>query len=369
MYEELYEMKRLVFVVLVLLGVLGVSMPTFAQDAAGWTCPEGFAGQTLSVYNWSTYVAEDTVSNFETLCGVTVTYDVYASNEELFARLREGNPGYDIVVPTDYMVQVMAEEGMLQKLDKSKIPNFANLSPDLLGTPFDPNNDYSVPYQWGTIGIGYNTEVITTEVTGWEDLLNYEGNVAWLEDLRQMINIGLIMLGEKPNTDDPAKVAAARDYLTQHGSNVVAIAQDDGQAMLQRGDADMVIEYSGDIFQIMAEEGGEKFAYVIPQEGASLWTDNLAIAADAPNPELANVFIDYINDPQVSADIANYTAYGTPNQASIDQGLITPELLNNPAIYPPPEVRANLYFNAVLTPDAEQAYNDAWDEIKIMLGQ
>src|SRR5690606_2669918 len=138
-----------------------VAVPAFAQDAPEeaaldvpdtdimpWACPEGYEGQTLNVYNWSTYVAEDTISNFEALCGVTVVYDVYESNEALLSRLRQGNPGYDIIVPTDYMLEIMIEESIVQPIDLSRIPNFANVSEALVGTPFDPENQYSVPYQW-----------------------------------------------------------------------------------------------------------------------------------------------------------------------------------------------------------------------------
>jgi len=364
----------------VLCCVLLVAVPAFAQDATPeaadeaaalepWTCPEGYEGQTLSVYNWSTYIAEDTIANFQELCGVTVVYDVFESNEALLSRLRQGNPGYDIIVPTDYMLQIMVEEGIVQPLDRSLIPNFANVAENLVGTPFDPENEYSAPYQWGTVGIGYNQTVVGHEINGWADMFAYEGNVAWLEDLRVMLNVALLTLGEEPNADSVEQVEAARDQLIANGANVVAIAADDGQVLLERGDAAIVVEYSGDIFQVIDSCECEDFVYIIPEEGANLWTDNLAIPTDAPSYALANVFIDYILDPQVSADIANYTAYGSPNQASIDLGLIDEELLANPGIYPTDEVRSRLYFSEILPMDVEQAYTDAWDEVKILLGR
>jgi len=381
MYGGTVMLKRL-FLLLCLLSTLAISTAASAQDATEeateeaaavdmepWACPEGYEGQTLSVYNWSTYVAEDTIANFEELCGVTVVYDVFESNEALFSRLRQGNPGYDIIVPTDYMVQIMIEEGILEPLDMTKIPNFANVEPALTDTPFDPGNLYSVPYQWGTVGIGYNRTVVGRDITSWQEMFEYEGNVAWLEDTRVMINIGLVTLGYEPNTQDPAQVGEARDNLIANGENVVAIAADDGQALLERGDADIVVEYSGDIFQLIDSCECEDFVYVIPSEGANLWTDNLAIPAGAPNPDLANVFIDYILDPQVGADISNYTAYGSPNKAAIDAGLIDEELLADPGIYPSEEIAARLWVSEILTPEAEQAYLDAWDEIKIRLGQ
>ena len=360
--------------------VLRVAAPAFAQDATPeatdaavslepWVCPEGYAGQTLNIYNWSTYIAEDTIANFEALCGVTVVYDVFESNEALLSRLRQGNPGYDIIVPTDYMLQIMIEEAIVQPIDRSMIPNFANLAENLIGTPFDPANEYSAPYQWGTIGIGYNKTTVGGEINSWADVFAYGGRVAWLEDPRVMLNIGLLTLGEQPNADTVEQVEMSRDQLIANGSNVVAIAADDGQVLLERGDAEVVIEYSGDIFQIIDACECDDLVYIIPEEGGPIWTDNLAIPTGAPNAPLANVFIDYILDPQVSASIANYTAYGSPNQTAIDLGLIDPDLLANPGIYPSDEVRSRLYFAEILPMDVELAYTDAWDEVKILLGR
>jgi spermidine/putrescine transport system substrate-binding protein len=355
----------LVLVVALILGAVGV---VSAQESEGWTCPEGFAGQTLSVYNWSTYVAEDTISNFEALCGVRVIYDVFENNEALLARLRTGNPGYDIIVPTDYMVSIMISEDRLLPLDKSMIPNFANLVPELIDQAFDPGNVYSVPYQWGTQGFGYNIERTGESITSWEQFFAYEGPVAWLDDMRATIGTALLLLGYDPNSENPDEIREAAQYLIARGSNVVAIAPDDGQAYLERGEVDVVIEYSGDIFQLMADCECETFGYAIPEEGGVVWMDNLAIPVGAPNVALAHVFIDYILDPQVGADISNYTAFATPNQAALDLGLIDEELLNNPGIYPSDETLGRLFFVEEV-PDAEIDYLDAWDEIKIRLGR
>ena len=370
-------MRKLIF----LIAVLAFAVPVFAQDATSepteeatmaasepWTCPEGFEGQTLSVYNWSTYVADDTISNFEAACGVTVVYDVYGGNEELISRLSGGNPGYDVAVPTDHAVADMIARGMVQPIDLANIPNFANVSEDLKDPAYDPGNVYSVPYQWGTIGVGYNTEKITEPITSWDQVFSYDGPVAWLDDPRAMMGVALQILGYDANSADPAQITEARDFLINNGGNVVSIAADDGQAQLERGDVDIAIEYMGDIFQLVASCECETFAFSLPEEGSNLWVDNLVILADAPNKPLAEAFIDYILDPQVGADISNYTAYASPNQAAIDMGLIDPEYLDSPIIYPPEEQRANL-FTILPLPDAQQLYNDAWDEIKISLGQ
>lgn len=358
----------ILFIALALLVVgLAPQLTTAQDEMEGWTCPEGLAGKTLNIYNWSTYIAEDTVPNFEELCDVSVVYDVFESNEAMLARIREGNPGYDIVVPTDYTIAIMIGEDLLEPLNHDLIPNFANVGEAFLDSPFDPGNAYSMPYQWGTVGIGYNVNTVDGEVTSWQDLFEHDGPVAWLEDPRAMISFGLLLLDYDPNTENEDEIGEARDFLIDHSSNVEVIAADDGQALLLRGDVDMTVEYSGDIFQIMDECECDDFAYVIPDEGSVVWVDNLAIPVDAPEPELAHAFIDYVLDAHVGADISNYTAYASPNQAAIDMALIDEAYLNDPAIYPSDEVLDRLYFIAD-NPDTELAYLDAWDEVVIFSG-
>ncbi len=347
---------------------------TLAQNS-GWTCPAGFAGQTLNLYNWTTYVAEDTIPNFEDLCGVTIVQTFYGSNEEMIAKLRAGNPGFDLVVPTGSSVVTMLREELLQPIDLTLIPNFANVSEDLKDPIYDPDNQYTVPYQWGTIGLGYNVEAVG-ELTSWSQVWNYGGNVAWLEDMDAMLGIALIILGYDVNSGNPDEIAYARDFLADNGGNVRTIAQDDGQERLATGEVDIVVEYSGDIFQIKADCAANpekncagKFDYVIPEEGGFRWVDNMAIPVDAPNVALAHVFMDYILDPQVGADLSNYTAYGSPNQAAIDQALILPEYLNDPIIYPDASVSERL-FTVVNGGDTwARTRTDAWDELKVLLSQ
>lgn len=339
-----------------------------AQDETTWVCPEEFAGQTLSVYNWTTYIAEDTIPTFEALCGVRVIYDTYPTDDDMLARLRQGNPGYDVVVPADQTVYLMRAEGLLQPLEHERIPNLANVDPAFLDLGYDPANRYTVPYQWGTLAIGYNVERVGFEITSWNDMFDYDGPVSWIEDLRAMLGVALIMLGYDPNTSDPAEIDAAKDFMIERGRNVVYINQDDGQELLLRGEVDIVVEYSGDIFQIIDECECDTFDYVIPEEGALFWIDTLAIPTGAPNPALAHAFIDFILDPVIGADISNYTAYGSPNAAAIAAGLIDADYLADPRVYPDAAKRARL-FSTIQDPTREQLFNDAWDEIKIFVGR
>lgn len=338
-----------------------------AQGTA-WACPEGFSGQTLNVYNWTTYIAEDTIANFEKLCGVKVVYDTFPTDGDMLSRLRQGNPGYDVTFPSTSTLPLMIDEGLLEPLNKEQIPNIANLDADLLDTPSDPGNVYSFPYQWGTIGIGYNKTKVGREIGSWQDLFTYNGPVSWIEDPRAMIGIAHLMLGQDPNSGNEAEVNKARDYLIEKGKNVTYLNQDDGQEYLVRGEIDMTSEYMGDIFQIIADCACEDYAYAIPKEGAPYWFDSMVIPKGAPNVALAHVFIDYILDPKVGADISNYTAYATPLDMDVVGDLIDPEMLNNPGIYPTPEIMANL-FSIKQDEELEYLYNNAWEEIKIALGQ
>jgi spermidine/putrescine transport system substrate-binding protein len=356
---------------LVLLAALSIGTATFAQDTQEiepYVCPEGFEGQELHIFNWSTYIAENTVPDFEAACGVTVTYDTYESYEEMLTRIRLGNPGFDIIFPGGFQVPVMIQEGLLVPANQEYITNIPNLVDALEERPYDPGNVYTVPYLISTAAIGYNTEVFPDGITSWEQVWNHDGPVAWADDPRIMLGMALLLLGYDPNSEDPDQLAEARDYLLERGDNVVAITADDGQVLLERGDVDITVEYNGDVLQVMTDCECDTFSYAIPQEGASIELDAVAIPVDAPNPDLASVFMNYLLHPQVAADIANYTAYGSPNQAAIDSGLIDAELLSNPAIYPAAEVIGKLFFVNAISAEGEELYSAMWDEVLVLIG-
>jgi spermidine/putrescine transport system substrate-binding protein len=322
----------------------------------------------LNVYNWSTYIAPDMIPAFEKLYGVKVNYDLFSDNDELLAKIQPGNPGYDIIVPTDYMVTNMINQNLLETLDKSKLSNFKNIDPAFLNPPYDPNNDHCVPYQWGTVGLGYNKKALGKDIDSWDVMFNgeYSGRISWLTEARDVMGIALIYQGHDPNTTNPDEIASARDLLIKTKKDVKAFAPDTGQDLLNQGDVDIAFEYSGDIFQIMAgsdtSPGNPDINYVIPKEGAILWTDNLCIPTGAPHPDLAHKFIDFILDAQNGADLSNYTAYGTPNIASLP--LITDDLRNNPGIYPSDEVKKHLFFIKSLGAN-DKLYDDAWTALGV----
>ncbi len=357
---------------LVLLALVG-GFSTFAQDdediepVIAWECPEGFEGQTLNVWNWATYIGETTISTFEALCGVTVVYDVYDSNEALIARLRQGNPGYDVAFPGEYAIAILVRDGLLQQIDTASIPNYGNIDEQWLGLYFDPDEEYSVPYLWGTFGVAYNVNRVEEPITSWEQVWEHIGPVVWVDDARSILGIGLLLLGYDPNSDDPDEVFEAAEYILENSRNVVAFASDDGQAQLARGDVDIALEYSGDVYQIIEDCECEDFAYVIPDEGSIADVAAMVLLDGAPNPELALVFMDYILDPAVAALIVMDVLYPTANRAAVESGFIPAEILNNPLIFPSSELQDRLFLLQDVA-EAEQAYNDAWDEILIFAG-
>jgi spermidine/putrescine transport system substrate-binding protein len=348
---------------------------TVSEEAAGntlvteWTCPEGFEGQQLSVYNWATYIGDFTVSEFERLCGVTVAYDVYDSDEAVIARMQQGNPGYDIAFMTDYAISIMIRQGLAEPITLDNIPNFANIDDAYKNQAFDPNNQYTVPYLLGTTGIAYRAEAFPDGAPTWKYLFEeFEGRVAWIESPRAMLAVALLNLGHDPNTTDPALIEQARDYLVEHSQNVVTIAADDGDAILVQGEVDAAIEYGGDMFQQISDCACEDFGFANPVDGPIMDVTSAILLKDGPNKALAEVFIDYLSDPAVAAHNTNTVNYASPNRVAVEQGLINTELLDSTALNLSPEAQPNAFFIEDIGDD-DILYTNAWDEVKVMIGQ
>lgn len=362
--------------ILLIMGCLAFGTLGFAQDVNEfWACPQGLEGQELRVYNWTTYIAEDTISNFEALCDVTVTYDTFLADDELLATLQDGNPrAYDLAMPIDSTMYLLLAENLLQELDYARIPNAAKIGQGFKdrANTFDPDNRHSIPYLWGTTGIGYNRTLLG-EINGMADVFAANARVAWIDYDRLMLGLALNMLGLDPSSANPADLAQARDYLVQNSGNLTVIADDTGQDLLAAGEVDIVIEYSGDVFQIINQcrvtgSCNGEMAYTVPIEGTVTDMTSLVIPNGAQNPQLAHVFIDYLLDPQVAADIANYTVYGSPNQVAIDEGLIYEDYLTDPAIYPPAE-RLERLFILVANDEIAALYEQTWEEVKALTGK
>ncbi|HEY0333705.1 MAG TPA: extracellular solute-binding protein [Stenotrophomonas sp.] len=335
----------------------------------------------LNVYNWSDYIAEGTVPDFERTTGIRVAYDVFDSNELLEAKLLAGESGYDVVVPSLSFLGRQIQAGVFQPLDKRKIPNLANLDPKMMAhiARQDPGNKYAVPYLWGTTGLGYNVDKIkaafgTTEgVNSW-DLVFKPENVAKLKDCgvtlldtpSEIIPTVLNYLGEDPNSTDPAVISRAtkvlhaiRPYVRNfHSSQYI-----DG---LAKGTTCLVVGWSGDILQARdrANEAGNgvHVAYSIPKEGALQFFDMLAVPRDAKHPENAYAFINYLLQPEVAAANTNFVSY--PNAVVTATPLVDAAIRDDPTIYPPPEVAAKLFVLQILPPEIDRRYTRLWTQLK-----
>lgn len=323
--------------------------------------------QELHVWNFTTYIADDTIANFEKLYNVKVTYDTFTSFDEVVTKVQSGNPGYDVVVGPDYQVTALANAGLLEELNLANLPNFSKYASTQFKNPaYDEGNKHSVAYQWGTIGLAYNAKKVGRDLNSWADVFDpkFKGRVGILKNSRETIATFLIYLGKDANSTKPEDLKAVKDLILKNKDLIATFHDSDGQFKVAKGELDVITDWSGDFFQVMADPANKDLGltYVIPKEGAVLWTDNLMILKGAPNKDLAEKFINYVYDPAVGASISNYTQYGSPNQGAIDMKLIDEATLKNPAVYPPADVAKKLVILKDIG-DAQALYDQVWQEI------
>ena len=350
-----------------------------AGDAGG-AAPAPQA-KVLNVYNWSDYIADDTIANFEKESGTKVNYDMFDSNEVLEAKLMAGNTGFDIVVPSLTFLSRQIQAGVFQPIDKSRLANYGNLDPKIMAliAQNDPGNGHAIPYLWGTTGIGYNVEKVKqvlgddAPVDSWA-LVFEPGNleklkacgVAILDTPSEIIPPVLRYLGEEPNSFDPAVIQKGVDRLTALRPHITYFHSSQYINDLANGDICVAVGWSGDIIQAQAraEEAGKgvDIAFVIPKEGAPMWFDMLAIPKDARNVDAAYAFLDYLLRPEVMAGIQNYVAYASANSAALP--MVDEAVLTDPGIYPSEEVQAKLFTLAVLPPEVDRLFTRHWTTLK-----
>jgi putrescine transport system substrate-binding protein len=337
--------------------------------------------KVLHVYNWSDYIAEDTVDNFTKETGIKVVYDVYDSNETLEAKLLAGKAGYDIVVPSNSFLAKQIKAGVYQPLDKSKLPNWKNLNPDLMKTLeiSDPGNKYAIPYLWGTIGIGYNVEKVKAAlgdkapVDSWdlvfkpENIAKLKGcGVSFLDSPTEIIPAALHYLGFKPDSENPEELKKAEELFLKIRPSITYFHSSKYIGDLANGNICVAIGYSGDIYQAKsrAEEAknGVNVKYNIPKEGAGAFFDTVAIPKDAENTEGALAFVNFLLKPDVIAGISNFVSY--PNGNLPATPLVDEAIRNDPGIYPTPDVMKKLYAFPDLPPKVSRAMTRSWTKIK-----
>lgn len=352
-----------------------------AAIAALWLTPAHAQDKELRIYNWSDYIAEDTIEKFTKESGINVTYDVYDENRVLEAKLLAGSSGYDLVVPTSDFLQRQIGAGVYQALDKSKLPNIKNMDPELMekAAGYDPGNTYSVIYMWGTTGIGYNVDKIKERlgedytVDSWALVFDPEiaakvadCGITLLDAPGDIVPSALRYLGLDPTSTDPDDIAAAAELLKKVRPSIRNFDSSNYINSLANGDVCVSVGYSGDIFQAAARaeeaSNGVTIDYSIPKEGAYLWFDMMAIPKDAPNADAAHQFINFVMEPQITADITNYVAYASANKEAMP--LIDEAIATNPGIFPPDDVKAKLWTSEVRDARADRLLTRTWTEIK-----
>ncbi|BBP73529.1 polyamine ABC transporter substrate-binding protein [Pseudomonas sp. Seg1] len=362
-------------------------MPIFSSlrnallATAGLTIAVGAqAAGTVHIYNWSDYIGETTLADFQKDTGIKPVYDVFDSNETLEGKLLAGRTGYDVVVPSNHFLGKQIKAGAFQKLDKSQLPNYSNLDPALLKRleQNDPGNLYAVPYLWGTNGIGYNVDKVKAvlgvdKIDSWGVLFEPENikklqscGVAFLDSADEMMPTVLNYLGLNANSTNPKDYAKATDKLLAVRPYVTYFHSSKYIGDLANGDICVAIGFSGDIFQAKnrAAEAkkGVNIAYTVPKEGGALWFDMLAIPKDSSNVKEAHAFINYLLKPEVIAQVSDYVGYANPNPGS--DKLMEQSIRTDASVYPPQAVIDKAYVSIELPPNIQRLMTRSWTKVK-----
>lgn len=295
------------------------------------------SGKVLNLYSWSEYFPKEVLADFEKQTGIKVKETNYDSNEKMMAKLESGAAEYDLVVPSDYSVQILIADGKLMPLDRAKLPNFQNLDKKLLGLPYDKENKYSIPLFWGTTGIGVNREMIKEPVDSWAALFDPKNDqkIYMLEDPRENFVAALKLMGKSVNETDEATLKQAAEMLKKQTKLVKGYDSDSFDVKLKTSEGGLVQGFNGQLAKIVREDP-RKFYYVVPKEGATRWVDNLCIPAGAEHADSAHAFLNFILDAKVAAKMVNSVGYASANEAA--RHTIDPTILNDPNTYPPSDV-------------------------------
>ncbi len=327
----------------------------------GCTKKEG-SSKILNIAIWGNYLPEPTVRKFKEATGIQLNISNYASNEELLAKLQAGGAGYDVIVPSDYMVEILIKLNLLHPLEKSKIPNISNIEPQFLGKPYDEGNKFSLPYNYGVVGITYNKDLVKKDIKSWKDVFSnpdFKGKVSLLDDVRESMAVALRMNGSSVNTRDPQELEKAKKTL-QENKKFIKMFRSDTIDPLVNKEIAIAHAYSSDALQATAKSGG-KIAFVIAAEGGTSNIDNVAILSDAENIEAAHAFINFVLTPEANAEFVK-TVYGTPVIKGVKEKL--PENLQKlPTLFPSKDQMSKLESIKDLGEDAA-VYDKIWTEVK-----
>lgn len=319
----------------------------------------------VNIYGWSSEIPDFIVRQFEQETGIKVNFSTYENNEIMYAKLRATkHPGYDVIIPSSYFVDRMRRQNMLEKLDKSKMPNWKNLNPDFLNPGYDPKAQYSVPFLWGITGIFFNDGYYAeNSIKKWADLWDarFQDKLMLLDDTREAFSMALLTLGYSPNDNNPDHIKAAFLKLKELMKNVKMFSSDMVVSIIIDEDATVGMAWNGDVFKASQENPHIKF--VFPEEGFVIWVDNFAIPKNAPHKDTAYVFINFLLRPDIGKAIALYTHFPTTNLSALK--LLPPDIRNNPVVYPSKEILRHGQFQTDLSEESLRLYEKYWEELKM----
>ena len=322
------------------------------------------SGNTLTVYNWGDYIDPDLISKFERATGLKIIYETFDSNEAMLTKLAHGGTSFDVVIPSEYAIDKMKQQGLLTPLDHSKIPNLKNVNPRFLDLPFDRNNEYSVPYFWGTFGILYNSGMLGGRtISCWNDLWDesLRNEILLIDSAREVIGLGLNSLGYSLNDTDADHLREAKTKLDRLTPNVKAIVGDEIKMLLANEEAAIGVVWSGDASYIIEEN--DSLDYTIPEEGSNVWFDNMVIPTTAKNVEGAHLFINFMLDPENAAQNTDYVGYSTPNDAALEY--LPEETISDERFYPDSSVTDKLEVYENLGKRMLAHYNELFLQFKM----
>ncbi|HET7727066.1 MAG TPA: spermidine/putrescine ABC transporter substrate-binding protein [Candidatus Limnocylindrales bacterium] len=354
----------------------GTSAPTGvpASQAPGGEATPAPASEVeseLFVYNWSDYISPNNIEAFKEEFGVTnFVYDIFSNNEELIAKLQGGASGYDLACPTAEYVPGMVEEGFLTKLDLSRIPNVKHINPTFKGLWWDPTDEYQVPKDYGTTGILWRKSLLPSVPASWKEFYELvkgegSGKTVFVDSMGDVFVFPLKMLGYSLNSNEPNELEEARKILLEVAPHILALDSDTYGDKMATGEAALTLGWTGPLGQELADLVAEGDAgYSVPSEGTLFWMDTWVMLADAPHPNAAYAWLDFIHRPEIQAEETNYNLYATPNDAAKE--FVDPEILNNPAIFPPEDVIANL--EGAQDTSGNNQRIDIWEEFKSAIG-
>ncbi|OZI11358.1 spermidine/putrescine ABC transporter substrate-binding protein [Bacillaceae bacterium SAS-127] len=322
------------------------------------------AGNVLTVYNWGDYVDPDLITQFEKETGIKVVYETFDSNEAMMTKIEQGGTAYDIAVPSEYAIDKMKKNDLLIPVDHNQLPNLKNIDSRFMDLAFDEGNKYSIPYFWGTVGILYNKDLMDgKKITAWNDLwdASYKNDVFLVDGAREVIGMGLNTLGYSLNETNEERLIEAQEKLEELTPNVKAIVGDEVQLLMINNEAKIGVVWSGTAADVMSEN--DRLEYVVPEEGSNLWFDNMVIPKTSKNVEAAHQFINFMLDPKVAAQNADYVGYSTPNKKALEH--MPEDVVNDQRFYPSTELTERLEVYENLGPHMLAYYNELFLEFKM----